>query len=741
MRKFSNADDRHIDSFGARNVLADFGSRAAANYRDFAPSRAKAVEAQPVETATTEIAAIATARGEATTAAPVSNGLLADGTPDWIVTTQALSNDPSYTGGQLFGMYGDLTTPANQFGSQAGEAWAAGFTGSTKVAVGVIDSGIDYRHQDLFLNIWLNQAEISTTLRSVLTDTDGDALITFRDLNQSANAAHVTDFNANGRIDAGDLLADARWENGTDQDGNGYRDDLIGWDFVNNDNDPFDDNNHGTHVAGTIGAIGGNGVGVVGVNWEVQMVGLKFLSAGGSGSTSGAIAAIDYFTGMARNSFGVNFVATNNSWGGGGYSASLQAAIDRGAAQDILFVAAAGNGGADQVGDNNDVVQNYPSNYSTVSGAGYEAVVAVASITSTGARSGFSNFGRNTVDLGAPGSSVRSTLPNDTYGSFSGTSMATPHVAGAIALYAAANPGATAAQIRAALLAAALPTVSLDGITVTGGRLDVGTLLGGAAPPPEGVVLNGTNGNDVLNGTAFADVLNGLGGNDTLDGKAGADAMSGGTGNDIFFVENVGDTVVELAGGGTDTVRALLNYTLGDAVEILYLDGAANLNGTGNGASNWIYGNGGANTLVGLGGNDTLDGKAGNDRLEGGDGADRLIGGAGTDVLLGGAGNDVFDFNSVAEIGLGALRDSILDFATGDRIDLSSIDASTTAGGNNAFAFIGAAAFSGVAGQLRAVLSGGSTIVQGDTNGDRTADFELLLSAFVTPLQPADFIA
>ena len=204
--------------------------------------------------------------------------------PNYIQTVQLASNDPAYTSGQLWGMYGDGTSPANQFGSQSGEAWAAGHTGSTKVAIGVIDSGVDYTHADLYLNIWLNQGEIPVELRSLLTDTDGDNLITFRDLNQTANAAYVSDINGNGRIDAGDLLNDVRWENGINEDGNfdangrAYVDDLIGWDFVSGDNDPYDDNNHGTHVSGTIAGMGGNGAGVAGVAWATQIVGLKFLS-------------------------------------------------------------------------------------------------------------------------------------------------------------------------------------------------------------------------------------------------------------------------------------------------------------------------------------------------------------------------------------------------------------------------------------------------------------------------------
>jgi subtilisin family serine protease len=296
---------------------------------------------------------------------------------DQIVRIDAVANDPAYSGGQLWGMYGDQTNPANRWGSQAGEAWGAGYIGSNKVVIGVIDTGIDYTHPDLYLNIWLNPREIPIAFRLSLVDVDTDGLITFLDLNASLNAPFVTDHNVNGRIDAGDLLNDSRWENGLDEDGNGYIDDLIGWDFINGDNDPQDDNRHGTHVAGTIAASGSNGIGVAGVSWSTQLVALKFLGADGSGSLFGAVRAIDYFTAAAVANPGQDFAATNNSWGGGDFSQPLLDAIVRGARQDILFVAAAGNGGGDRVGDNNDATGNFPSNYDTTAAVGFDAVVAV----------------------------------------------------------------------------------------------------------------------------------------------------------------------------------------------------------------------------------------------------------------------------------------------------------------------------------------------------------------------------
>lgn len=460
--------------------------------------------------------------------------------PNWSIGVQAVSNDTYYANGSLWGMYGDLTTPANRFGSQAGEAWGAGFTGSSKIVIGDIDTGIDYTHQDLYLNVWLNQGELPVGMGFVDADTDG--LITFRDLNNTLNSSFVSDINLNGRIDAGDLLNDARWENGLDQDSNGYIDDLIGWDFVNNDNDPYDDNGHGSHTAGTIGANGGNGTGVAGVTWNVQLMGLKFLSATGSGSTTGAIKATDYYTSASildqTRGWTSEFIGTNNSWGGGGYSQSMLDAIVRGARQDALFIAAAGNGGSDGIGDNNDSLANYPSNYSTLATAGFEAVIAVAATTSSGALASYSNYGATTVDLGAPGSSIWSTVPGGGYASYSGTSMATPHVTGALALYAAQNPTATASQLRTQLLSTTTSLTSLANKTVTGGTLDVGKMIAtpGVTPPSTGVTLYGTTGNDRLTGTDFSDVLSGVPATGTSLGRGSVDTLTGKLGNDLFLL-------------------------------------------------------------------------------------------------------------------------------------------------------------------------------------------------------------
>jgi serine protease len=377
--------------------------------------------------------------------------------PDRIIQVQQTPNDPQYS--QLYGM--------TKIGAPA--AWDT-TTGSTKVVVGVIDTGVDHTHQDLYLNVWINQAEIPSAVRALLTDTDGDSLITFRDLNNPVNIGlgKITDLNGNGRIEGSDLLfstAAGGWADGTDAGANGYTDDLIGWDFVNNDNNPLDDNNHGTHVAGTIGAVGNNAVGVAGVNWSVSIAGLKFLSASGSGAISGATAALNY-------AVNAGIKITNNSWGGGGFSSAMSTAISRARDAGHIFVAAAGNSGS-----NNDATANYPSNYN------FDNVVAVAATDSNDNLASFSSYGATTVDLAAPGVNIRSTTRNNTYSNFSGTSMATPHVAGAIALYWGANPTLTYSQVIDKLKSSVDTVASLSGRVATGGRLNVAKMFATSPPP------------------------------------------------------------------------------------------------------------------------------------------------------------------------------------------------------------------------------------------------------------------
>jgi Ca2+-binding RTX toxin-like protein len=240
-------------------------------------------------------------------------------------------------------------------------------------------------------------------------------------------------------------------------------------------------------------------------------------------------------------------------------------------------------------------------------------------------------------------------------------------------------------------------------------------------------------GSGNLNGTGntLANTLVGNSGNNLLSGGAGNDYMVGGAGNDTFIVAAAGDSTIEAAAGGTDTVRSYVNWTLGANVERIELQGSGNLNGTGNTLANTLVGNSGNNVLNGGDGNDYISGGAGSDTLSGGAGNDTLIGGAGSDSLNGGAGNDRFDFDLVSHSPAGpALRDSIVGgFSHGsDLIDLATIDANTLVGGNQAFSFIGSAAFSGVAGQLRFTNYSGNVIIDADVNGDSAADMQILVA-------------
>lgn len=373
--------------------------------------------------------------------------------PDYLLTTQLEANDTFVASDDLWGMGGDAKRIGTSYGSAANEAWAMGHVGSSDVYVGIVDEGVQFDHPDLAANVWTNPFD---------------------------------------PVD------------GLDNDGNGYIDDIHGWDFADGDNDVFDGESdpdidaHGSHVAGTIGGVGGNGQGVAGVNWHVTMIPAKFLGASG-GDTSDAIAALNYLTDL-KVRHGINLVASNNSWGGGSSSAALLEAINAGGDEDILFVVAAGN-----TGGNNDSTASYPSNYQCTNGGtrGWDCIVSVAAIDALGGLTAFSQYGATTVDLGAPGDAIISTVPDDSYAAFSGTSMATPHVTGAVALCASANPALTAAQLRAAVLDSTLPTASLSGKTVTGGRLEVGSMLQHCLTPTAAV----TGTVDNLGTTGIAETI------------------------------------------------------------------------------------------------------------------------------------------------------------------------------------------------------------------------------------------
>lgn len=323
--------------------------------------------------------------------------------PDYVAHASIEPDDTSF--GTLWGMNNTGQSRGTEDADiDAPEAWEL-HTGSRTVRVGVIDTGIDFTHPELSANIGSNAAEASGTP-------------------------------------------------GIDDDGNGYIDDIRGWDFANDDNNPIDDHNHGTHVSGTIGALGNNGAGVAGVCWQVSLVPLKFLDASGSGATSDAAEAIAYATAL-----GVDL--TSNSWGGGGFSQTLKDVIDEAHAAGKLFIAAAGNESS-----NNDTVGSYPANYDSPN------LISVASTTRTDALSSFSNYGAATVHLGAPGSEILSTVVGGNFATFNGTSMATPHVAGTCALLKAFKPDLTHLEIREIILQTVDFVPALETTTITGGRLN-----------------------------------------------------------------------------------------------------------------------------------------------------------------------------------------------------------------------------------------------------------------------------
>jgi subtilisin family serine protease len=391
--------------------------------------------------------------------------------PDYRIDSSWLPNDP------LLGHQWDMHNTGQQGGTpgadiNAGAAWGV-TTGTLRTVVAVIDTGIDYTHPDLYQNLWINQAEIPPGRRANLKDVDGDGLITFRDLNNPVNqgAGKITDLNHNGYIDAGDILAPmvknaqgqdtgrGGWSDGIDHDHDGYANDLVGWNFAANTNTPTDDWGHGTHVAGAIGAMGNNGRGVSGVLWNVQMMDLRFFDAQGHATIGSAIAAIDYAVGHGAR-------ILNASWIGAGNSSLLQAAIARAGAKGAIFVAAAGNSGV-----NTDVTPEYPADFPL------DNVVSVAAVDHNNHLAGFSNWGPTSVDVAAPGANTYSTLPGGGYGYYTGTSMATPLVTGALALVWGLRPEWSYRQVINQVLGTVDKLPSLQGKVASGGVLDVGAAI------------------------------------------------------------------------------------------------------------------------------------------------------------------------------------------------------------------------------------------------------------------------
>lgn len=350
----------------------------------------------------------------------VVSPLVQNVSPNQIVSIQMTPNDPEF--GKLWGLKNTGSNDPRGRTGKAGvdiramEAWDI-TTGSKDVIVAVIDTGVDARIADLKNNMWVNEAEL------------------------------------NG-------------QEGVDDDGNGFIDDIHGYDFVNKDGDPTDDHGHGSHVAGTIAGEGNNGIDVAGVSWKARIMGVKFLSASGSGSLADAISAIDYATQMGAT-------LSNNSWGGGGYNVELQAAIERASAANSLFVVAAGN-----QSNNNDNQAYYPCSYEV------KNVLCVASLDSDGKMSDFSSYGVNKVDVAAPGRNILSTTPSGLQ-VFSGTSMATPHVAGAAVLLLSENPGMSPEDVRARVMATSKPDYRLKDKVGSSGVLDAYAMLTNQSHPSD----------------------------------------------------------------------------------------------------------------------------------------------------------------------------------------------------------------------------------------------------------------
>ncbi|MGC2235550.1 MAG: S8 family serine peptidase [Pyrinomonadaceae bacterium] len=285
--------------------------------------------------------------------------------------------------------------------------------GSSKIVVGVLDTGVDYTHLDLVSNIWFRPDNVPQY--------KDDELGTFNDER--------------------------------------------GFDAADNNSDPMDDNGHGTHCAGIIGAEGDNSEGVAGVNWKVQIMPLKFLGRGGFGTTKDAIESINYAIDRKRN--GVNLRIISASWGSTAYSKALEDTIRAAGEEGILFVAAAGNNGS-----SNDKTPHYPSNYDLPN------VISVAALDRNDQLASFSNFGIKTVHIAAPGKDILSTWLNDDYREASGTSMATPYVSGVAALILASEPGLSVEKLRERLLKSVDKLDSLNGKIASGGRVNAAKALG-----------------------------------------------------------------------------------------------------------------------------------------------------------------------------------------------------------------------------------------------------------------------
>ena len=583
------------------------------------------------------------------------------------VETQLTPDDTRYD--ELWGLHNTGQTGGTADADiDAPEAWDI-TTGNSHIVVGVTDTGVDYTHPDLINNMWVNPGEIAG--------------------------------------------------NGIDDDGNGYVDDIYGYDFINGDGDPMDDNSHGTHVAGTIGAEGNNNLGVVGVAQDVSIAALKFLGSDGYGSSFDAALAVEYATMMG-------FDITNHSWGGGTYNQVLYDAMElAGQVNGQLIIAAAGNNSRD-----NDAFPFYPSSYDL------DNIIAVAATDHNDDLAWFSQWGETSVDLAAPGVNTLSTVLNGGYGVKNGTSMATPHVAGVAALLKGFAPYLSYQQIKDIILGSADPIASLDGLLVSGGRLNAYNALldvpeasahsvtvevgrtanqnnfgffGGATTLND--LIKGLDGDDVISAQAGDDRVEAGEGNDVVHGDAGLDTLYGEEGDDILFGDDGNDVLYggvgddqQFGGAGDDLLKGSADDDLldgGTGIDTVDYSGSVegialflgfnaaggfaagdtltnieNVLGTrthdliiGDNGSNTFEGDLGRDYLNGQGGNDFLYGYNGYDIIEGGAGDDLIEGGRHDDVLTGGTGADIFLMRGITH------ADTINDFSKteGDTLWLAEV--------------------------------------------------------------------
>ena len=499
----------HADVYDTTSVLVKFDTSV--NPSGFLPAGASIRKQMPLVPGLYQVNVPAGKSFADTITALKANKHVVFAQPDYRLTSNQLPNDTNFasewgmnntgqTGGKASA---DIKAPA---------AWDIA-TGSGKTIVAVIDSGVDYNHPDLKPNMWVNAGEIAG--------------------------------------------------NGIDDDKDGYVDDVHGYNFVGNNGNPMDDNNHGTHVAGTIGAAGNNGIGVTGVNWKVQIMALKFLDATGSGSTSGAINALNFAVAHGAK-------ISNNSWGGGGgFNLALSDAITNARNAGHIFVAAAGNSAL-----NIESSPVYPASFTQ------DNIISVAATDHNDALASYSNHGSTSVDIAAPGSRIYSTLRNNSYGLMSGTSMAAPHVTGAVALLWDTHPDWTYKQVINQILGNTDPLASLTGKVATGGRLNLQKAMSNLTAPATPTLSIGsasvTEGNAGTVSANFTVTLSAASANSVTVNYATANGTATTAGSDYSAASG---SLTFAPGETSKTISVLVNGdTLVESSENFYVNlaGAAN---------------------------------------------------------------------------------------------------------------------------------------------------------------------